>query len=177
MSNTDLIVFGFLGLCALLGFMRGFEKQVSKIGKGLVGFIVVGILVFSFGGFLLSLSGVQGLMAQLQGILQRNNAGFLATGILFVIIQYVLLFIALSIVLKVLLSLIGGLVGKTQSKSGTFFNRLFGAIVSLAVGFCLVFLAFVVVAKMPDNGATVAEIQNSVCKVLYNNNPFLMLFT
>ncbi len=173
MGYGDWIFLGILLIVAALGALLGFGKTLKFITGGIVGIIISFLLCYCFGGVIMQLPFVSGMLRDLAA--HWSHIGWLTAMHLEIIIYYIALFI-ITMVLRIIIVLLLKGVVETKVLVMQIINRVLGAVLLSVLFFLLMFFVFQIIGWIGggterDFYNAVALNANAIVRPLYDWNP------
>lgn len=175
MILADWFFIGGTIICLVLGSLFGFGHLLKFLTGGIVGIIISLFVCYTFGGLILDIPFVHGLLS---GLASRwAHIGWLTKIHLEIIIYYVALFF-ITTLLRILIVKLFAFVVETDVFVLKIINKVGGALLFTALAFLIMLLVFQIINWI--GGETLAGFSaklsgSSVVKPIFENNPLLRL--
>ncbi len=176
MITADWISLAVIAAFALLGVLVGFGKGLRFFTKGIFGIIISVFLCFCFGGMIMSLGFVQSLLAKISSLwVGKENfwCELLAKIKAETVIFYLILFAVAQIVRLLITKFIQSFF-EMDNKPMKIINKVFGALLFVAMLFLLGLFALYVISWV--GGSTAQQVDtylsgSNFLGAMYRNNP------
>lgn len=175
MILADFITLGIFVLVGFAGAVAGFGRTLKAVTSGFFGVVVSLVVTYFLFGLVLKIGFVQNLVSSLVLALENSKApicALLLTIRIDMILVGVVLFILVQLLRKLVVYILKKVFEAKNPVSGVF-NKVLGVILSVAVLFIIVLVAFQIVYWITKEGAFYNFLKGSFFRLdkLYVNNP------
>ena len=166
---------------AVLGFLRGFGKQLKFFTSGVFGVVISLLVCYFIFGFVLSLDSVQALLLTLCEKMAASDSAvvqFLLTIRIDVIVFAIVLFLVVQ-VLRIIIVAIIAKVAETDTTVMKVINKVLGLVLGVVVYLALILLILQITYFVAggEGSAVYAKLEGSFFGLdkIYLNNPLLVV--
>ncbi len=175
MVVADFIAIGLVVLVGFAGAVAGFGRTLKAITSGFFGVIISVVITYFLLGLVLKLSFVQSLIGQLVTALENSSAPICSV-LLTIRIDMIIVAVALFIIVQLLRKLLVFILKKlfeAKNPVSSAANKVFGVILSEAILFVILLVAFQIVFWITKEGAFYEFLSGSFFGLdkLYVSNP------
>lgn len=172
MNYGDWIFLAIFLAIAVAGALIGFGRGLKFLTGGIVGVAISIVLCYFFGGMILDIPFVSGLLSDLAA--KWSHVSFLVTIRLEIIIYYIALFLLFTLARIIIVSIIKHITDSDVIVI-RIFNKIGGVILFVGLAFLLMFFVFQIIHWIGDGTAdsfrNLLRNSSNIVVRLYDKNP------